>query len=356
MSEEVTLLLVGEESSGKMDIISTFIINSKRFSNRTLNNSFASAEIIIQNRNIKLNIHDVDSNFTNFENLKPSAILFIYDITEEKSFEALDTWLEKMKKAFDSIFPNIKKVLVENNSDEFKDEKVTIEQIKDFAEKTGHNFYIVYTNKISSLDNLFIGVIKNVLGIIEEDNIINYKQNYNSKPDNIINISMVLIGEKEEENKDIINAFVNKHNPSNKKTEGNYASVTIQVQNKNVILNLHELSSDPESLNNSKLTPSAVLFVYNINRKESFEAIKDKWYSAVNNLWPNAIKVLVGNDPEEVKEGKIKEEDANNFAESIKASFYLVIPKKNYNIEELFMDTAKNIIESKEKGCCSCFK
>ena len=71
MSEEVTLLLVGEESSGKMDIISTFIINSKRFSNRTLNNSFASAEIIIQNRNIKLNIHDVDSNFTNFENLKP---------------------------------------------------------------------------------------------------------------------------------------------------------------------------------------------------------------------------------------------------------------------------------------------
>ena len=122
-----------------------------------------------------------------------------------------------------------------------------------------------------------------------------------------------------------------------------------------MILNLHELSSDPESLNNSKLTPSAVLFVYNINRKESFEAIKDKWYSAVNNLWPNAIKVLVGNDSEEVKKGKIKEEDANNFAESIKASFYLVIPKKNYNIEELFMDTAKNIIGSK-KGCCSCFK
>ena len=171
----MTLLLVGEESSGKMDIISTFIKNSERFSNRTLNNSFASAEIIIQNRNIKLNIHDVDSNFTNFENLKPSAILFIYDITEEKSFEALDTWLEKMKKAFDSIFPNIKKVLVENNSDEFKDEKVTIEQIKGFAEKTGYNFYIVYTNKISSLDNLFIGVIKNVLGIIEEDNIINYE-------------------------------------------------------------------------------------------------------------------------------------------------------------------------------------
>ena len=91
MSEEVTLLLVGEESSGKMDIISTFIKNSERFSNITLNNSFASAEIIIQNRNIKLNIHDVDSNFTNFENLKPSAILFIYDITKEKSFEALDT-------------------------------------------------------------------------------------------------------------------------------------------------------------------------------------------------------------------------------------------------------------------------
>ena len=201
MSEEVTLLLVGEESSGKMDIIITFIKNSERFSNRTLNNSFASAEIIIQNRNIKLNIHDVDSNFTNFENLKPSAILFIYDITKEKSFEALDTWLEKMKKVFDSTFPNIKKVLVENNSDEFKDEKVTIEQLKGFAAKTDHNFYIVYTNKISSLDNLFIGVIKNVLGISEEDNIINYKQNKKkiSKPDNIINISMVLIiGEKEQ--------------------------------------------------------------------------------------------------------------------------------------------------------------
>ena len=123
-----------------------------------------------------------------------------------------------------------------------------------------------------------------------------------------------------------------------------------------MILNLHELSSDPESLNNYKLTPSAVSFVYNTNREESLKAIKDKWYSALNNLWPNAIKVLVGNDSEEVKEGKIKEEDANNFAESIKASFYLVIPKKNYNIEELFMDTAKNIIESKEKGCCSCFK
>ena len=167
---------------------------------------------------------------------------------------------------------------------------------------------------------------------------------------------MVLIGEKEAEKKDIINSFVNNHNPSNKKTEGHYASVTIQVQNKNVILNLHELSSDPESLNNSKLTPSAVLIIYNINKEESFEAIKDKWYSAVNNLWPNAIKVLVGNDPEVVEEGKVKKEDANNFAESIKASFYLVIPKINHNIEELFMDTTKNIIESKEKGCCSCFK
>ena len=341
MSDEVTFFLVGEEEIGKMELINAFINNSERIFNKKLENFFGSAQIKIQNRNILLNIHKVGSNVSHFKNMQPSAILFVYDIANKKSFEALNSWLEKVQKVFPSDFQNIKKVLVGNNSDKFEDEQVTEEDINEFKNKINASSFKVNTSQISLLDNLFIETTKNILGISGEDYIPCSEPNNEgfSKPGKSYNIVILLVGEKETEKSKIINAFTKKENSVS------YGSKIIQVNNKNFEISLHEASSDISFLKNDLLIkPSAVLLIYDITKEETYKALKDRWYPEVKELFPDAIKVIVGNNSDKYELEQVNEEEAREYAESIKAYFYLISVEKNDNINKLFIEIANKVV------------
>ena len=96
-------------------------------------------------------------------------------------------------------------------------------------------------------------------------------------------------------------------------------------------------------VNNCVFNPSAILLVYDITKAETYKALKTKWYEAIIKHFPKAIKVLVGNNCDKYEDEKVNEEEARAYAEEIKASFYLVSPKENQNIDNLFMDTANRV-------------
>lgn len=128
MTEQVNLILVGHEEVGKMKLINTFIENSNKCSNKKIDIGFASSQIKFKNRNVELNLQNINTNFSQFKGKKPSAVLFVYDLTKGESFKILNTLLEEVN----NNFPNIRKVLVETNSNKNVEGQVSEKQIKDF--------------------------------------------------------------------------------------------------------------------------------------------------------------------------------------------------------------------------------
>ena len=343
MTEQVTLILVGHEEVGKMKLINTFIENSNKCSNKKIDIGFASSQIKFKNRNVELNLQIINTNFSQFKGKKPSAVLFVYDLTKGESFKILNTLLEEVNKNF----PNIRKVLVETNSNNNVEGQVSEKQIEDFKNTSWAKYYKVNKDDLPSLENVFIGTVKDVLGIYGEDEIIDEIINNEPakegvpKPNKKESISMLLVGEQYAEKHEIIFAFTKKGNESFDLTKG---SKIIQVNNKSVELNLIEANAELTLLeNNSVFNPSAILLVYDITKAETYKALKTKWYEAIIKYFPKAIKVLVGNNCVKYEEEKVNEEEARTYAKEIEASFYLVSPKKNHNIDNLFMDTANRV-------------
>ena len=91
--------------------------------------------------------------------------------------------------------------------------------------------------------------------------------------------------------------------------------------------------------------PSAVLFVYNIDKKTTFDVLKD-YNTKVSELYPRAVKVLVGNNSHLYESEEVNENEAREFAQKINATFYLTNTKDKTNLNEIFINTAKSIINN----------
>ena len=151
------MILVGEKESEKLEIIKAFI-EDEEFSR-----SYASKTIKVNNKNVKLNLHDTVTEaryiteFKNFSSIKASVILLVYDITNKETFNQLKTkWYPEVKE----YFPHAIKVLVANNIENFGMQKVTDEEAKKFAKEIKAHFYIVSTKEKYGVDELFEGVAK----------------------------------------------------------------------------------------------------------------------------------------------------------------------------------------------------
>ena len=149
--------LVGEKDSEKFEIIKAFIEDEE------LSGSYASKTIKVNNKSVKLNLHDIVTEtryFTGFKNLRSinaDVILLVYDITNKETFNQLKTkWYTEVKE----YFPHAIKVLVANNSGNFGMQKVTDEEAKKFAKEIKAPLYQVSTKEKYGVDELFEGVAK----------------------------------------------------------------------------------------------------------------------------------------------------------------------------------------------------
>ena len=80
-----------------------------------------------------------------------------------------------------------------------------------------------------------------------------------------------------------------------------------------------------------------VLLVYDITCLESFNDLKEIWYNELKTYGEKyTVVAIVGNKSDCYEDEKVKDADAQQFADSINATFMLTSAKKGDNIDVLF--------------------
>jgi small GTP-binding protein len=88
-----------------------------------------------------------------------------------------------------------------------------------------------------------------------------------------------------------------------------------------------------------------IIFVYDITREFSFEALKDFWYKETqNNADNDPILALVGNKIDLYEQQKVDNNDGKMFADEIKAIFQTTSALSNSGIKNLFDNLGKKLI------------
>ena len=100
---------------------------------------------------------------------------------------------------------------------------------------------------------------------------------------------------------------------------------------------------------NFYLNASIGILVYDVRRKESFEALKQYWHEQlITSGEENMILAVAGNKCDLFQEEQVTEEQGRKYAESINAIFFLTSCKENIGVDELFVACGKKYLE---KNC-----
>ena len=93
----------------------------------------------------------------------------------------------------------------------------------------------------------------------------------------------------------------------------------------------------------------AIIILYDITQKSSFDHIKN-WMTEIDKFGKQGVlKVIVGNKLDLENNRKIKKEDAENLALKYGVKYWEVSAKDNTNIEEMFLDIIKTLMEKNSK-------
>ena len=93
----------------------------------------------------------------------------------------------------------------------------------------------------------------------------------------------------------------------------------------------------------------AIIILYDITDETSFEHIKN-WMIDIDKFAKQGVlKVLVGNKKDLEENRKVNKEAGESLANKYGIKFFEVSAKDNINIDELFLDTAKCLLEKNEK-------
>ena len=94
----------------------------------------------------------------------------------------------------------------------------------------------------------------------------------------------------------------------------------------------------------------AIIVLYDITDETSFENIKN-WMIDIDKFGKQGVlKVLIGNKKDLEKQRKVTKEAGESLANKYGINFFEVSAKDNTNIEELFLGTAKCLIEKNENA------
>ena len=93
----------------------------------------------------------------------------------------------------------------------------------------------------------------------------------------------------------------------------------------------------------------AIIILYDITQKSSFDHIRN-WITEIDKFGKQGVlKVIVGNKLDLENNRKISKEDAENLALKYGVKLWEVSAKDNTNIEEMFVDTIKTLLEKNSK-------
>lgn len=92
----------------------------------------------------------------------------------------------------------------------------------------------------------------------------------------------------------------------------------------------------------------AIIFVYDITSKISFDEISNFWYNyTLKDQSSDVISALAANKVDLFDKEKVNEDEGRNFAEEKNLIFYLTSAKNGTGIDNLFKDIATRLCERK---------
>ena len=174
----IKLLLIGNAFVGKTLIVQKFIDNT--FSKSTMSTigvDLQSKIIDINGKKVKYLIWDTAGE----DRMKTMTysyyrgchvILIVYDVTNQKSFENVTTWVECVDKFAKS---NVLRILVGNKTDLEDQRVISKEDGKKLADENGLKFYEISAKAVTGLCEMFEDIAKEYVQMYQQKSIKNFQ-------------------------------------------------------------------------------------------------------------------------------------------------------------------------------------
>ena len=165
--EEIKIILVGESGTGKTSLISsvqglTFYEGTQL---STVISSFIKLSIKISEKDYCINLWDTIGqeryrSLTNIFLNGSKIVIFVFDITNEESFNELDFWFKLIK---DELGKNVIKGIAANKYDLIDEQKIDEDTIDEYAKKKGVPFAFTTATDIKTFSVFLKKLIKKYL-------------------------------------------------------------------------------------------------------------------------------------------------------------------------------------------------
>ena len=171
--------------------------------------------------------------------------------------------------------------------------------------------------------------------------------------DEILHIKCVLLGETAVGKSSLLSRFIsNKFKTDFISTMSGYSSmkqVYFEKSNKKINYEIWDTAGEEKFRSVTKIfyqDSKVAILIYDITRKDSFEALKNYWYIEVRDNSPkNIIIAIVGNKSDLYEYEEVTEEEGQEFADSIDAIYMQTSAYNGTGINELFDMIGNKIIK-----------
>lgn len=127
----------------------------------------------------------------------------------------------------------------------------------------------------------------------------------------------------------------------------------IKIDDMDIKINIYDTAGQQQFQNITRQyfkNTSVAMVVYDTTDMKSFEDAKN-WLQVVRKQNNDDVTiVLIGNKSDKVSKRQVKQEDARCFSIEQGIYFYETSAKNNSNINEIFYDTATNVLEKVKKN------
>jgi len=119
----------------------------------------------VDEKNVKFQIWDTAGQ-DRFRNITASyyrgahGIMIVYDITDNESFNSINSWLIEVEK---NASKNVYKILVGNKCDLEEKRKVQVSQGKEFADTHGMKFFETSAKNAQGVEDSFVTMTKEII-------------------------------------------------------------------------------------------------------------------------------------------------------------------------------------------------
>jgi small GTP-binding protein len=172
--KQFKLLLIGEQAVGKSSLMNRYVDNVFEVNIMgTAGLDLKKKVVEINKEKVKVYIFDTAGQerfrtIAKNQYKKADAIIIIYDVTDRKSFECVNDWINSIKSDVD---PVMERLLIGNKIDLVNERTVSQKEGNKIAEKYAMPFIETSAKESLNVEEAFIKVINNLY----------YKENKNSK-------------------------------------------------------------------------------------------------------------------------------------------------------------------------------